>query len=183
MAWLWKQRRPTLLAVAGLELLGYKALQWWRQMEVQQRLLAGGEVLVGRREHPTIEPGGTGCGAIVLQQMKARQMLTRVSRGVAVDFLQDLLHNRLAVETLRVLRLVVPDEVFDALIPWQIAAGIQLFEALPEPVGKPGVGTAIAGWVGGPEMPLQHTFSIGEAAFHLGHLGRGKKADLRLDVG
>src|SRR5919109_2402427 len=44
MAWLWKQRRPTLLAVAGLGWLGYKALQWWRQADVQGQvvLITGG---------------------------------------------------------------------------------------------------------------------------------------------
>jgi hypothetical protein len=34
MTWVWKQGRPTLLALAGLGLLGYKALQWWRQEDV-----------------------------------------------------------------------------------------------------------------------------------------------------
>jgi short-subunit dehydrogenase len=33
MAWFWKQGRPTLLAVAGLGLLGYKTVQWMRQQE------------------------------------------------------------------------------------------------------------------------------------------------------
>jgi NAD(P)-dependent dehydrogenase (short-subunit alcohol dehydrogenase family) len=44
MAWLWKQRRSTLLAVAGLGWLGYKALQWWRQEDVQGQvvLITGG---------------------------------------------------------------------------------------------------------------------------------------------
>jgi NAD(P)-dependent dehydrogenase (short-subunit alcohol dehydrogenase family) len=44
MAWLWKQGRPTLLAVAGLGWLGYKVLQRWRQEDVygQVVLITGG---------------------------------------------------------------------------------------------------------------------------------------------
>jgi len=39
MAWLWKQGRPTLLALAGLGLLGYKALQRWRQEDVHGQVV------------------------------------------------------------------------------------------------------------------------------------------------
>ncbi len=39
MAWLWKQGRPTLLALAGLGLLGYKALQWRRQEDVHGQVV------------------------------------------------------------------------------------------------------------------------------------------------
>jgi NAD(P)-dependent dehydrogenase (short-subunit alcohol dehydrogenase family) len=44
MAWLWKQGRPTLLVAVGLGVLGYKALQWWRQANLQGQvvLLTGG---------------------------------------------------------------------------------------------------------------------------------------------
>ena len=44
MAWLWKQGRPTLLALAGLGLLGYKALQRGRQEDVRGQvvLITGG---------------------------------------------------------------------------------------------------------------------------------------------
>src|SRR5919108_1980645 len=44
MAWLWKQRRPTLLALAGLGWLGYQALQWWRLEDIRGQvvLITGG---------------------------------------------------------------------------------------------------------------------------------------------
>src|SRR5688572_9525158 len=44
MALLWKQGRPTLLAVAGLGWLGYKAVQWWRQEDIRGQvvLITGG---------------------------------------------------------------------------------------------------------------------------------------------
>src|ERR671923_456935 len=44
MAWLWKQRRPTWLALAGLGWLGYQALQWWRLEDIRGQvvLITGG---------------------------------------------------------------------------------------------------------------------------------------------
>jgi NAD(P)-dependent dehydrogenase (short-subunit alcohol dehydrogenase family) len=39
MAWLWKQRRPTLLALAGLGWLGYQALQRWRQEDIHGQVV------------------------------------------------------------------------------------------------------------------------------------------------
>jgi len=44
MALLWKQGRPTLLAMAGLGWLGYKAVQWWRQEDIRGQvvLITGG---------------------------------------------------------------------------------------------------------------------------------------------
>ena len=44
MAWFWKHGRPTLLAIAGLGVLGYKTLQWARQESIhgQVVLITGG---------------------------------------------------------------------------------------------------------------------------------------------
>src|SRR5688500_6627370 len=44
MAWFWKQGRPTLLAIAAMGLLGYKALQRWHQENLygQVVLITGG---------------------------------------------------------------------------------------------------------------------------------------------
>jgi NAD(P)-dependent dehydrogenase (short-subunit alcohol dehydrogenase family) len=39
MAWLWKQRRPTWLALAGLGWLGYQALQRWRQEDIRGQVV------------------------------------------------------------------------------------------------------------------------------------------------
>src|SRR5262249_24608211 len=39
MAWLWKQRRPTWLALAGLGWLGYQALQRWRQENIRGQVV------------------------------------------------------------------------------------------------------------------------------------------------
>ena len=39
MAWLWERGRPTLLAAVGLGLVGYKALQWLRQEDLQGQVV------------------------------------------------------------------------------------------------------------------------------------------------
>src|SRR5262245_24047597 len=39
MAWLWKQRRPTWLVLAGLGWLGYQALQRWRQEDIRGQVV------------------------------------------------------------------------------------------------------------------------------------------------
>jgi NAD(P)-dependent dehydrogenase (short-subunit alcohol dehydrogenase family) len=39
MAWLWQRQRPALLAAVGLGLVGYKALQWWRQADLHGQVV------------------------------------------------------------------------------------------------------------------------------------------------
>ena len=52
MAWLWKQGRPTLLAMVGMGVLGYKALHRG-YVPVQQR-----QADVGLWDVPTAHPRG-----------------------------------------------------------------------------------------------------------------------------
>ena len=77
----------------------------------------------------------------------------------------------------------VPEQVLEALVARLGAVGIELLEAQRQLVGEPGVGAAVARRVGGLLVPLDPALGVGEAAVHLGHLGRREQEDLGLDGG
>jgi membrane protein len=86
MAWLWKQGRPTLLAVVGLGFVGYKTLHRGREQVGQ------GQVGVGMRRAATARPpltpstpAATPTKTAFLGGLSIKELATRVVREVRED--------------------------------------------------------------------------------------------------
>jgi membrane protein len=86
MAWLWKQGRPTLLAVVGLGVLGYKAFHHDR-MSVGQKQTAGGagKALPVHAPLPTPTPAATPTPNGFLGGLRLKEIITRVLKEVRQD--------------------------------------------------------------------------------------------------
>ena len=86
MAWLWKQGRPTLLAVVGLGLLGYKALHKEREpMEQEQTGVSGRGVATARPLLTTSAPAATSTKPSFLGGLGIIELATRVVKEVRED--------------------------------------------------------------------------------------------------
>ena len=86
MAWLWKQGRPTLLAVVGLGFLGYKALH--REHEPVGQEQAGAGMLGGASAHPPLtppKPEATATKLGFLGGLGIKELAARVVKEVRKD--------------------------------------------------------------------------------------------------
>ena len=111
-------------------------------------------------------------------------MASRVVAVVAVELLEDLPGVGLAALPLvRVVVLVVEEQMLEPHVAGGGAVGVQALETAPELVGEPDVGAAVARRLGRLVVELQHALRVGEGALGLRHLGRREEEDLGLDVG
>src|SRR5262245_630864 len=86
MAWLWKRGRPTLLAVAGLGILGYKAFHRERTPGGQGQAAVGvGEAHLARAPLPTSTPAATPTQSGFLGGLSVQELTTRVFKEVQED--------------------------------------------------------------------------------------------------
>src|SRR5207302_11063527 len=105
------------------------------------RLFPGGEVAVRRWKHAAVDPGGARRGPVVLEVAEAREMPTWIVGVVAVDLLEDLDGVGLAALPLvRVVRVVVPDQVLESAVSGQCRIRIKTLQPFGELVGQPQVG-------------------------------------------
>jgi hypothetical protein len=88
---------------------------------------------------------------------------------VTVDLHEDLLKVRFPFnaaeraigQTRLLVEVVVPGQVQQRLVLGIGRAGVEVLEALTQVVEKPGVGTAIAGWIDGLVVPLEQSLRVG----------------------
>jgi membrane protein len=86
MAWLWHRGRPTLLAVAGLGVLGYKAFHRERAPIGQRQAgVRVGEAPLARALLPTPTPAATLTQSGFLGGLSIRDLTTRVCKEVQED--------------------------------------------------------------------------------------------------
>src|SRR2546425_7552314 len=78
--------------------------------------------------------------------------------------------------------LVIPNEVFKALVARRGRLRVELLQTLAEIVVEPGIGPAVTGRLGGFVMKLQHALRVGEGAVDFADLGGGEIKDFSLDV-
>src|SRR5690349_23925885 len=129
-------------------------------------------------------------------------MLIRMAAYIAVDLAKDLMSIRLArraggverrragacclrpsdLPPLRLVRIEVPGQVLDPLVPRQRAVRIHLLKPERELVGEPRVRPALPRRIRRLEVPLQHSLSVGKAPSALRSLSGGHEEDLGLDV-
>ena len=110
-------------------------------------------------------------------------MLARVVAVVAVHFLEELSRVGLSdLPLLRILVLVVEEQVLESLIASGLTIRIELLQALAELIGEPNIGAAVARRFSRLEVRLQHPLRVRKGAVGFCNLCRRKKEDLGLDV-
>jgi hypothetical protein len=83
MAWLWKRGRPTLLAIAGLSVLGYKAFSRERIPTGQRQVaVKAAEAPSGHAPLPTPTPAVTPTPSGFLGGLHVKDLTTRVLKEV-----------------------------------------------------------------------------------------------------
>ena len=122
---------------------------------------------------------------IRLLLVAASVFLVRWSRIVAVDLFQDqqriwLIGNPRPF--LRLLHIIIPRERLQTLISPRFTIGIEFFQAFPQVIHEPQVGTSIPGRINRFVAPLQHALRIGETALFLCRSGGRQEKDFRLDL-
>lgn len=86
MAWLWKQGRPTLLAVVGAGVLGYKAFHRGRAPGGQAHAAVGvWDVATARPSRTTPAPTAAPTKTGFLGGLSVKELATRVMKEVRED--------------------------------------------------------------------------------------------------
>src|SRR6267378_778527 len=146
-------------------------------------LFAGRKIPVGSRKHARIDPRRARRRAIVCEDRKTRQMLAWVVAVVAVHFLEELSLVGLSdPPLLRILVLVVEEQVLESLIASGLTLRIELLQALAELIREPHIGAAVARRLSRFEVRLQHPLRVGKGALGFCDLRCRKEEDLGLDV-
>src|ERR1700737_3094336 len=106
-------------------------------------LLAGREIAVLLGEHPAVDPGGAGGGAVVLEVAEAGDVQVRLAGVVPVDLPEDLVGVGLtALALARVVRVEVPGQAPDPPVTRLSGVRVQLLEPERELMGQPQIGPA-----------------------------------------
>src|SRR5262249_12569884 len=146
---------------------------------MQLPTLRAGAVHPLLRENAAVQPAPAG-GRAIAGKLGRPAQLPPLAKMISVDLPEHLLGIGFALDS-EIATVIVPSEVSQRRVTLEGRIVVERFEPLPQVVGEPGIGAAIAWRQYGSIMPLDHALGVGERAVLLDHRCSRQEEDLGRD--